>query len=156
MNNQNTQSNQNEHEHPEHLIGRLCTKLTGRESGRTAIIVEVLEGNFVIIDGHVKRRRCNLAHLELSPQQLNLPTAASSEEISKLLEKQGISITQPNKKFQPKQKSSSQKPTKKRSHPPQQPQPASEQQKTQPLHSESPRKSSSTKSEKKNPKKAST
>src|SRR3989338_9919311 len=82
----------------EHLIGRLCTKLAGRESGRTAIIVEVLEGSFVVIDGQVKRRRCNLQHLELFPQQFEIYKDASSAEISQLLEKEGISVKQPKEK----------------------------------------------------------
>lgn len=78
----------------EHLIGRLCTKLAGRESSRQAIIVDVLEGNFVLIDGQVKRRRCNLAHLELSPKQLPIQPASSSAEIAALFEQEGIVIKQ--------------------------------------------------------------
>lgn len=78
----------------DHLIGRLCTKLAGRESSRQAIIVDMLEGNFVLIDGQVKRRRCNLTHLELSPKQLPLQPAASSAEIAALFEQEGIAIKQ--------------------------------------------------------------
>ena len=48
------------------LIGRLCVKLSGREAGRECVIVNKEEGNFVTIDGNVKRKRCNLEHLDIS------------------------------------------------------------------------------------------
>lgn len=45
-------------------VGRVCIKTLGREAGNTCVIVEVLDKNFVVIDGSVKRRRCNLKHVE--------------------------------------------------------------------------------------------
>ena len=74
----------------EKLLGRICTKLTGREGNRLAVIVDVLDGNFVIIDGQVKRRRCNLAHLELSAKQLNIKKGISTEELKALLKQENI------------------------------------------------------------------
>ena len=41
------------------LVGRLCVKLAGSESGRHCIIVDIIDDNSVIIDGNVKRRKCN-------------------------------------------------------------------------------------------------
>ncbi|MEM1684260.1 MAG: 50S ribosomal protein L14e [Nanopusillaceae archaeon] len=68
-------------------VGRLCVKLRGREAGRRCVIVEVLDENFVIIDGDVKRRRTNIKHLELLPQLISIKPGASTEEvIEKMLE----------------------------------------------------------------------
>jgi len=37
-------------------IGRLCVKIAGRDARKKAVIVEVLDGNFVMRDGEVRRR----------------------------------------------------------------------------------------------------
>ncbi|MEM0325341.1 MAG: 50S ribosomal protein L14e [Nanopusillaceae archaeon] len=68
-------------------VGRLCIKLRGREAGRRCVIVEILDENFVIIDGDVKRRRVNVKHLEFLPQVISIKSGASTEEvIEKMLE----------------------------------------------------------------------
>ena len=45
-------------------VGRVCTKLLGREADKNCVIVEVVNKNFVVVSGPkeltgVKRRRCN-------------------------------------------------------------------------------------------------
>ena len=75
------------------LIGRLCTKIAGREGNRKVVIVDVLEGNYVLIDGQSKRRRCNISHLEFTDKLLKIKKNASTEEVRTALEKENIKIT---------------------------------------------------------------
>ncbi|HIH10296.1 MAG TPA: 50S ribosomal protein L14e [Candidatus Diapherotrites archaeon] len=48
-------------------VGTVCVKTTGREAGKKAVVAQVVDDNFVIIDGAdnsgVRRRKCNIAHL---------------------------------------------------------------------------------------------
>ncbi|MBI2106893.1 50S ribosomal protein L14e, partial [Candidatus Woesearchaeota archaeon] len=60
------------------LIGRICVKLLGREAGSTCAIIDELDGNFVLIDGNVRRRKCNLDHLEISEKTLKVKKNAST------------------------------------------------------------------------------
>ena len=71
-------------------IGRLCVKLTGREAGKKCIIVENVDKNFVTIDGNVKRRKCNVSHIELLPEKLDIKSGASTDEVKKLFQDKGI------------------------------------------------------------------
>ena len=43
--------------------GQMCVKLAGRDAGKKCVIVEILDKNFVTIDGNVRRRKCNKIHL---------------------------------------------------------------------------------------------
>ncbi len=76
----------------EKLIGRLCRKIAGREGNRVAVIVNVLGNNFVEIDGQVKRRKCNLSHLEILNKQLKIKAGISTEELKDILKKESILI----------------------------------------------------------------
>jgi len=41
-------------------IGRVCVKIAGRDAGKTAIVVDKASGERVLIDGNVRRRKCNI------------------------------------------------------------------------------------------------
>ena len=71
-------------------IGRLCIKLSGREAGRKCVVVDIQDKNFVVIDGDVKRRKCNIDHLIALPEKLDIKKGAKTEEIRTLLKKQGL------------------------------------------------------------------
>lgn len=89
-------------------IGRLCVKLAGRDAGKKCVVVEVLEGNYVLIDGETRRRKCNLAHLEPLKEVIKIKAKASHEEITKTLEPLGFKVlnTKPKKVSEkPKKKS---------------------------------------------------
>jgi large subunit ribosomal protein L14e len=45
-------------------IGRLCVKLAGRDARKKCVIIDVLDNNFVMIDGQTRRKKCNIRHLE--------------------------------------------------------------------------------------------
>ncbi|MCD6576365.1 MAG: 50S ribosomal protein L14e [Nanoarchaeota archaeon] len=71
-------------------VGRLCVKIAGREAGKKAIIVDIMDDTFVLIDGNVKRRKCNISHIELLPEKFEIKKGASTEEVKKLFEEKGI------------------------------------------------------------------
>ena len=72
-------------------VGRVCVKLAGREAGRKAVVVEQIDKNFVLVDSPwVKRRRCNVKHLEPLDVVLKIKKGASKEEIEKALKEAGI------------------------------------------------------------------
>jgi large subunit ribosomal protein L14e len=73
-------------------IGRLCVKIAGRETGSKVVIVDVIDKNFVLIDGQVKRKRCNISHLEPLPQLMKIKKNTSTDEIKKEFEKLNIKI----------------------------------------------------------------
>ena len=74
-------------------IGRVVVKTRGKEAGRVAVIVDVLEGNNVMIDGNVKRKKCNISHLEPMAQTLDIKKGASTDEVKKLLEEKKLIAT---------------------------------------------------------------
>ena len=76
-------------------VGRVCTKVQGRESGKKCIVVDQIEKNFVLVTGPekingVKRRRCNVAHLEPHSSKLKIRKRAEDEEVIKALEESGL------------------------------------------------------------------
>ena len=73
-------------------LGQLCYKLAGRESKKPCVVVDVVDDNFVIIDGQVKRRRCNVRHLEPTSRILDVKKGDSKDKIISLLEKEGFNI----------------------------------------------------------------
>ena len=71
-------------------IGRLCFKTTGKEAGKKVVIVDVIDNNFVLIDGNTKRRRCNKEHLFLLHEKIDISKGASTSEIKKIFESNGL------------------------------------------------------------------
>jgi large subunit ribosomal protein L14e len=71
-------------------IGRVCVKLAGHEAGKRCVVVEVLDDTYVVVAGPgVKRRRCNIKHLEPTDKKLDIPKGASDEEVKRALEAAG-------------------------------------------------------------------
>ena len=64
-------------------VGRVCVKIAGREALNKCVVVKVIDDKFVTIDGQVKRRKCNIAHLEPLNEKLDIKEAASTEEVKK-------------------------------------------------------------------------
>ena len=82
-------------------VGRLCVKTAGRDAGKKAVIVEVLNDNRVLIDGETRRRACNVMHLVPLEQKADIKKGASHEEVAKALKELGIATrqTKPKKPF---------------------------------------------------------
>lgn len=73
-------------------VGRICIKLSGRESGKRCVIVDVIDKNFVLITGPkgvtgVKKRRVNINHIKPLEEKIKIKKGASDEEISAALAK---------------------------------------------------------------------
>jgi len=66
-------------------IGRVCIKLAGRDAGKKCIVVDVLEGKYVMIEGQTRRRRCNMLHLEPLEQVLDVGKNATHDTVMKAL-----------------------------------------------------------------------
>lgn len=76
-------------------VGRMCIKIAGREAGKHCVIVKKIDEKFVVVTGpksitQVKRRRCNIHHLE--PLMIKIPIKEDTpdEEIIKVYEKENI------------------------------------------------------------------
>lgn len=89
-------------------VGRLCMKLAGRDAGKVCVVVDVLDKNFVLVDGQTRRRKVNLAHLEPLKKEISISPKASHEAIVAELHKAGYDVAE----RKPKKKK--QKPTKAR------------------------------------------
>lgn len=67
-------------------IGRICVKTRGREAGRKAVIVDIIDQNYVLITGPkkltgIKRRRVNINHIEPLETKIEMRKGASDEEV---------------------------------------------------------------------------
>lgn len=93
-------------------IGQLCVKIAGRDSGKECLIVDKLEGSFVMIDGLTRRKKCNIKHLEILPKEAKLEKKASHEEVMTALRSLGIKEKEKKrvKKEKPKEEAKKEKP----------------------------------------------
>ena len=98
-------------------IGQVCIKIAGRDAGMKGAIVDVLEGSFVMVDGQVRRKKCNIKHLEPLAMRIEIGKNAPHEEVVKELKKLGIEVSEKKtkeKKEKPvKAKPAAKKPAKK-------------------------------------------
>ncbi len=83
-------------------VGRVCVKIAGREAGRLCVIVDVVNDKFVIIDGDVKRRKCNISHLDFVPVLVDIKKNASRDEVREALKKAGFKLRPEKKKKEEK------------------------------------------------------
>jgi large subunit ribosomal protein L14e len=79
-------------------IGRVCLKLAGRDGGREAVIVDVLDEKQVLVDGNVRRRKCNIMHLEPTSKKIDIKKGATHEQVKKEFEKIGLGVWETKKK----------------------------------------------------------
>ena len=81
-------------------VGRVVMKVVGREAGKYAVVIkaagkEKADKSFVMITGPklltgVKRRKCNVNHLEPLPYVLEIKEDASDEEVLEAFKKSGL------------------------------------------------------------------
>jgi len=71
-------------------IGRVYTKLTGKDAGKKCVVVEIIDNNSVLIDGNVKRRKCNPKHLEPTTEKIEIEKGASTDQVKHGLNKIGL------------------------------------------------------------------
>jgi len=73
-------------------VGRVCVKLSGRETGQKCVIVDVIDKNFVLVTGPpkisgVRRRRTNVKHIEPTEDTIDIKKGASDEDVAKVIGK---------------------------------------------------------------------
>lgn len=71
-------------------VGRVCLKLTGRDTGKRCVIVDVIDKNYVLVTGPkeltgVRRRRVNMSHLEPLDERVDIKRNASDEAVKEAL-----------------------------------------------------------------------
>ncbi|MBI2546851.1 MAG: 50S ribosomal protein L14e [Candidatus Aenigmarchaeota archaeon] len=76
-------------------VGTVCMKIVGREAGGICCVVKPANGNFVTITGPklltgIKRRKCNIAHLEPSSIKVELKEDATDEDVLEAYKKAGV------------------------------------------------------------------
>jgi large subunit ribosomal protein L14e len=71
-------------------IGRLCLKIAGRDANKKCLIVNVIDEQFVMIDGQTRRRKCNIIHLEPLDKVIKIKKDASNKDVVAALVKEGI------------------------------------------------------------------
>jgi len=76
-------------------VGRVCLKTAGREAGRYCIVLKKMDENFVLVTGpkettKVKRRRCNIEHLEPLMEKIKIAAEASDSEVMKEFSREGL------------------------------------------------------------------
>lgn len=75
--------------------GRICVKVVGREAGSHCIVVEQNETNYVTVTGPknisgVRRRLCNIRHLEPLETTLEISEGADDAAVEKAIADAGL------------------------------------------------------------------
>ena len=69
-------------------IGRVCVKTMGREAGNYCVIVDIIDKNYLLIDGlKVKRRRVNYNHIEPTTDMIEIKKGAKKKDIEDAIKK---------------------------------------------------------------------
>ena len=79
--------------------GTVCVKTCGRDAGKIAVVVDQINDIYVLIDGQVRRKKCNRLHLEPLGQRIKIKPNVPSDIIINELKKLGIDV----KKSKPKE-----------------------------------------------------
>jgi len=84
-------------------VGTVCMKVAGRESGSICTVIKPVDKTFVMVTGPrlvtgIKRRRCNIEHLEPTEIKLDIKEDATDEEIIEAYKKTNV-ITKFNLKL---------------------------------------------------------
>jgi large subunit ribosomal protein L14e len=79
-------------------VGRLCVKTQGRDAMQYCVVIKELDEKYVLVDGNTRRKKVNKLHLEPLNKVLDVKEDASTEEVLKAFEKEGIEIKKKIKK----------------------------------------------------------
>ncbi|MBW6461579.1 MAG: 50S ribosomal protein L14e [DPANN group archaeon] len=71
-------------------MGRICVKTAGKDAAKYCVITEVIDDDFVEITGpkaltSIKRKRCNVLHLEPIADFVTIKAKATDEDIIKAI-----------------------------------------------------------------------
>ncbi len=85
-------------------IGRVCVKTAGRDAGKKGAVIDVINDNYAILDGQIRRKKCNIKHLEPLEMTIKITRNATHEEVSAELKKLGIEVKEKITKEKPVKK----------------------------------------------------
>ncbi len=76
-------------------LGRIVVKTKGREAGKKAVVVDLIDNNYVEITGPrdvsgVKRRRVNIKHIEPTDHVISIEKGASDDKVKEALQSAGL------------------------------------------------------------------
>jgi len=85
-------------------IGRVCVKTMGREAGKYCVIVDVIDKNYLLIDGlKIRRKRVNYKHIEVTSDVIEIKKGAAHSDVeaaiktAKLTKKMNSAVSIPTK-----------------------------------------------------------
>lgn len=81
-------------------VGQLCVKTAGRDAKGKCVIVDVIDSNYVLVDGNVRRRKCNVKHLEPLHDKIDIKKNAPHEDVVSAFKKLGIELREKKPKEQ--------------------------------------------------------
>lgn len=73
-------------------VGRLCVKTAGRDAMQYCVVVEEVDAKFVLVDGNVRRKKVNKAHIEPLNKTLDVKKGADTKAVLAAFEKAGIEV----------------------------------------------------------------
>lgn len=74
--------------HSVYDIGRICVKTMGREAGYYCIIVDIIDKNYLLVDGlQVRRRRVNYKHIEPTKDVIDIHKGADHNAVEAAIKK---------------------------------------------------------------------
>ncbi len=79
-------------------VGQTAMKIAGRDAGEICVVVDVINDNYVLIDGMTRRRKCNVGHLEFLNTEVKIKKNAAHSEVVKALENLGFKISDKKEK----------------------------------------------------------
>ena len=91
-------------------IGRVCIKIAGRDAGEIAVVVEKIDDTFVLVNGNVRRKRCNIKHLEPTEKFVVIQAGASTEELHAAMMDAGLEVKKKAEKTKVEKAAKAEKP----------------------------------------------
>ncbi|MBI4210199.1 MAG: 50S ribosomal protein L14e [Candidatus Diapherotrites archaeon] len=67
-------------------VGSVCVKTMGREAGKSAVVLGVIDDNFVVVQGpEVRKRKCNVLHLVPVGKKISVSNEVTQKELKEKL-----------------------------------------------------------------------
>lgn len=79
-------------------IGRIVVKIAGRDAGKKGAVIDIIDKTYVLVDGQIRRKRCNVTHLEPMSEKISIEKNASHEAVVSELKKAGINVAEKKSK----------------------------------------------------------
>ncbi len=73
-------------------VGRLCRKIAGRDANNLCVVVQKLDNDYVLIDGNVRRRKCNVKHLVAEKKKLEIKEGATTQQVLETFKKAKLDV----------------------------------------------------------------